>query len=516
MSLLGSFNAPPPPGFVTACERNGELVTVTAEEAVAVGLDYPQFQVSREMLARPNLSKESARMAFIEHNETLWKRTLHAWYEHGIAGVLEEFSNHKQGNMVSKISLRLLALVRWSSSLHGSLFPHLTMSQEDMIAEFSRNLDWRNSPIRVFAWHSTTVKYAVCLQDNSIRVYRQKSDIVPLLKHKLQKGVADLAWRPFSSSILAVACQTCILIWHVDPMSLSTRPSTGSVQVLSHSGHCPITSIAWCPKGGALISASPADTSMMVWDVGLETCVPLCRLGGGGVSLLHWSPDGGKLFAATPSSMFRVWDCQSWTCERWSKLIGQCQTACWSPDSSVLLFATAKEPIIYSLTFGKAVNEKSFVIGGSKMAIASINLEEVVMDLGDETVRFGGQVQSLCWDPTGERLAVHFKENTGSPELVLVFRTKLHPVLEVVPCGFVQGQVGEIPNVISFQPRFAHGAVLTVVWSSGRVSFIPLYFVSERGIHLHNNIYLDNGFSGHGHSKSLYSESLQDFERGTV
>jgi hypothetical protein len=53
----------------------------------------------------------------------------------------------------------------------------------------------------------------------------------------------------------------------------------------------------------------------------------------------------------------------------------------------VLLFTTTKEPIIYSLTFGKAMDEQSSVIGGSKMAIASINLEEVVMDLGEETVR---------------------------------------------------------------------------------------------------------------------------------
>lgn len=49
------------------------------------------------------------------------------------------------------------------------------------------------------------------------------STIVPSLKHRLQRNVAALAWKPLSASVLAVACQSCILIWTLDPMSLSTR-----------------------------------------------------------------------------------------------------------------------------------------------------------------------------------------------------------------------------------------------------------------------------------------------------
>lgn len=49
------------------------------------------------------------------------------------------------------------------------------------------------------------------------------STIVPSLKHRLQRNVAALAWKPLSASVLAVACQTCILIWTLDPTSLSTR-----------------------------------------------------------------------------------------------------------------------------------------------------------------------------------------------------------------------------------------------------------------------------------------------------
>jgi len=70
--------------------------------------------------------------------------------------------------------------------------------------------------------------------------------------------------RPLSASVLAVACQSCILIWTVEPTSLASRPSTSCAQVLSLSGHCPVISVTWCPHDGVLVSASPTDSAIMV------------------------------------------------------------------------------------------------------------------------------------------------------------------------------------------------------------------------------------------------------------
>lgn len=42
-----------------------------------------------------------------------------------------------------------------------------------------------------------------------------------------------------------------------------------------------------------------------VWDVASESCVPLQRVGGGGVSFLSWSPDGSHVLASTPAALFR-------------------------------------------------------------------------------------------------------------------------------------------------------------------------------------------------------------------
>ena len=86
-----------------------------------------------------------------------------------------------------------------------------------------------------------------------------------MLKHKLQRNVSVMAWKPLSASTLAVGTQAVILIWTIDPASLSTRPSASAAQVLSYPGHSPITSIAWCPHGSdKLYSVSALNTALVV------------------------------------------------------------------------------------------------------------------------------------------------------------------------------------------------------------------------------------------------------------
>jgi len=85
-----------------------------------------------------------------------------------------------------------------------------------------------------------------------------------LINHNICNILCCCLFRPMSSSVLAVACHSCVLVWHVDPQSLATRPSTSCVQILSCPGHSPVISLAWCPLDGLLVSASPADNALMV------------------------------------------------------------------------------------------------------------------------------------------------------------------------------------------------------------------------------------------------------------
>nr|XP_022307966.1 LOW QUALITY PROTEIN: aladin-like [Crassostrea virginica] len=221
----------------------------------------------------------------------------------------------------------------------------------------------------------------IALGDDSIKVH--------FSAHSQTQATEECAWQPQSASVLAVACQSCVLIWHVEPTSLATRPSTSSCQVLQQNHHAPVTCLAWDPSGRILLSASPVDTSLMAWDVPcMETCIPLRRLGGGGVSLLRWSPDGSKVLSATPSQLFRVWETRTWTCEVWTKCTSRCKMI--------------------------------------KVRCCPIYV--------------------LCHD------SVSFS-------------------------GLVQGETGEYPLHVSFQPSFDRGALLSVVWSSGVLRYVPLYFI---------------------------------------
>ncbi|XP_065610730.1 aladin [Cyrtonyx montezumae] len=488
---------------------------------------------------------EPGAQPFLYHREALWKRVLCAWRDVGLCGLLKEIvSAEEEGLQWVKTALScVLTVCRWLSSLHGSLLPHLSLSSEDMIAAFSQAVDWVGCSVRAFAWHPHTSKFAVALLDDSVRVYNSSrspcspggsrqaykallkrrlsrlmlrpkrccpaeplspswdfkpasaspppglwvlnhtSATIPSLKHRLQRNVAAVAWKPLCASILAVACQSCVLVWHLDPTSLSTRPSSGCAQVLSYPGHSPVTSLAWAPSGKLLLSASPVDTAMLVWDVSTESCVRLQWFGGGGVTFLAWSPDGSKVLAATPSAVFKVWEAQTWTCEKWPTIKGRCQTGCWSPDGSRLLFAVLGESIIYSLSFSEYRGAMQGHVGGSKAASIVADLSETAFETQYGEERIGGTVQSMAWDPTGERLAVIIRGDpsaAGAQTVVAVFRTRNSPVFELLPCGFVRGEQSAEPQLVAFQPCFEKGALLSVCWSTGTISHIPFFFLSGR------------------------------------
>ncbi|TNN73145.1 Aladin [Liparis tanakae] len=484
MCSLALFPAPLPCGQTTLCESNNELLSGTAtdhrlkQDSSPLSLYFP-----RESLKLHCRTESSSKAAFLDHSETLWMRSAAAWRDSGLTGLLNEVtnSNTEVPKWLSVSSGFTLALLRWFSSFHGSLFPHLTMSSENMLAEFSQVLNWSDCVVRAFAWHPHADKFAVALLDDSIKIYNPKSATTPTLKHRLQRSVAAVQWKPMCASALAVACQNCLLVWHVDPCSLSTRPSSGCAQVLSSPGHSPVTSIAWSPSGSLLASASPMDTAMMVWDVASESCVPLQRVGGGGVTFLSWSPDSSHVLASTPSALFRVWETRTWTCERWPCVKGRCQSGCWSPDGSRLLFTVQGEMVIYVLTFGDTpAGVPTCTSKGPQAAAVVADLSETTFTTADGDIIVGGEIHSLSWDPTGERLAVLLEGDPHAadrPAIIAVFKTRTTPIFELLPCGFVQGEPGAEPRMMQFHPNFQHGALLTVCWSSGRITHVPFYFL---------------------------------------
>lgn len=114
--------------------------------------------------------------------------------------------------------------------------------------------------------------------------------------------------------------------------------------------HFPVTSIEWNHHGTLLATASINDTDVLMWDVDNNRNTPLKRIGFP-CALLKWSPGSQRLCSTTVGNVFRVWETNKWTPERWTVPTGSIQSAAWSPCSSYLLFVTTDASTLFSLQF---------------------------------------------------------------------------------------------------------------------------------------------------------------------
>ena len=118
------------------------------------------------------------------------------------------------------------------------------------------------------------------------------------------------------------------ILWHAGrvfflppvPRLLSSWVRTETVP-----GHCVITSISWSPHGDLLISASPVDAHLVVWDVMLGVATRISVATGGGLVAVAWSPDGRRVLTTSTMSVFRVWETRNWTCDKWTNASSRCR-----------------------------------------------------------------------------------------------------------------------------------------------------------------------------------------------
>jgi len=457
-------NAPDPGVSATACEVGGLLIpSLPPALASLLSSSYPDCSsatpTSDQM--RPAVATKSSMVAeaFLprakSEGESWLQSLLASWWEGGVEGLLQTSE--------SPICLKLLKLWRLSWSFYPSLYPHLRLTNQQLIQEFSSSHSWQEAPIRCLAWHPHTHKLAVGYNDDTVRVVTSDDSATqPLLKFAGMKGVTCLAWQPLSASQLAVGCSAGVLLWTIDPASVVSRPSSSCV-VRLEGLQGPATSVSWSPDGKLVAACSPSDTKLHIWSPASQICEVVHRRGGGGVTLASWSPNKRSLFTATPASVFRVWETKGWTCDRWSVGSGRVAAAAWAPDSLQLVFATTEEPVLYCLSFQ----------AGAEAAVPVMDLSMINLPSSGEAA--GGLVQDLQWDPSGRRLAVTFRET--SPLLLLRCRPGPLPG-RLSPVGWVLGQQpAERPNCIQFQQAgAAMGAMLSIGWSSGRLQQLPLVF----------------------------------------
>lgn len=389
---------------------------------------------------------------------------------------------------------------------------------EDRISAASKTLSWKSNWLRAVVFHPTGSRMAVCQRNDYIRVYEVETSTGtttttdsftadqdkrrPLrsspitLRHQLQKNVTDMAFRPFEHFALAVACDTCVLIWRVDADAVSNRPTPHCAQALSAGGGSShVCSVVWSATGNVLFASSVSSSCISIWSPLSGTSDSLSCWSGGAILRMQLSPSDGRLLAVHHSSnLLRIYDTQCWRSWSWSHLPGACRASVWSPSGDQLLFVCDRSTKLFLIrlfdggTGGPASPTPSYSSSSSwlgGMSSASDRAVEVfdfseVYDIsadGNESTaagsarKIGGPVHDLALSPDGYRLVVSFSDH---PETLALFAVDWKMSLILCPCDFICGSGGSYAEIISFAPGFSPGSLLVVVWSNGRVQYVPL------------------------------------------
>lgn len=292
--------------------------------------------------------------------ESLVKRFSRVLYEDGFEEGLKVLSEECNSFIISSFSRGILKFMNIGTKLSSLFNPNDREISFDIYAnELTLTRNYKSSTVRVIAWNPHCFKLAIAAVDDSIRIYTDDNQsIVTLLKTGQQKLITSVEWRPFSPAQLAVGCQSGFMLWTLDPNSTITRP-------LNHvhfktPNYSTVTSLAWNSNGNLLATASLKDSSVLIWNVDKNTCVPLKKTSPQTVHL-QWSMNNAFLFTSSVGSSFRVWNCDNWNSDKWTIGAGHVQSFQWSPCAKFLLFVTSEESILYALGFADEglFNEKN-------------------------------------------------------------------------------------------------------------------------------------------------------------
>uniref|UniRef100_A0A1I7ZSS2 DPPIV_N domain-containing protein n=1 Tax=Steinernema glaseri TaxID=37863 RepID=A0A1I7ZSS2_9BILA len=196
------------------------------------------------------------------------------------------------------------------------------------------------------------------------------------------------------------------------------------------------------------------------------------------VGRMYPTQSGSKLMVSLMNNSIKVFDKMDWTYERWSDLSGRCNSAVWTPDEQYLLFTTDKERFIYYIRFNPRGNT-SRTFGNSYASVVYDLSEILLLDPEKETSdrTLGGSVKNMVINDDGNRLAVSFQDN---PKNIALFIVDTSPFLNLIPGSFIEAPEFGIATHISFVPHFPKGAMLCIVWSGGKLQYVPLIYGKNR------------------------------------
>ncbi|KAJ2745522.1 hypothetical protein GGI20_002126 [Coemansia sp. BCRC 34301] len=282
-----------------------------------------------------------------------------------------------------------------------------------------------------------------------------------------------------------------------------------------HRSAASVSALAFSPSGQWLVAGHQTHGHLTVWDVALGSATPVRRSGSSKrCATLHVevSPNGYHVVSTHANGQLRLWETERWTSRVWSDFGANVSHFVWSPDSRSLFFAVAASAKIYAIVLYKSPPsleaEIAVISTFEAHSTAPLSLSFGDNDEDDEPIRVGGAIKSLAMDPKGQRLVVGFDDDSTSADISLlaVYIVSTDALFRagggssaLMPLGYIRGpawgcqrkQDAELPESskkkrvrmglptpswFGFAPNFEPGALLTVAWANGKVSFVPMLF----------------------------------------
>ncbi|QCD97107.1 aladin [Vigna unguiculata] len=306
-----------------------------------------------------------------------------------------------------------------------------------------------------------------------VRDYQESEGKDPsILANESHRDVRVLEWRPNGGKMLAVGCKGGICIWAASYPGNAASVRSGAASFLgslsrSSGNRYILVDFLRSPYDEHVTSGSYESSSFTVWDFAQGVGTPI-RRGLGGISMLKWSPTGDYFFASKFDGTFYLWETNTWTSEQWSSTSGFVKGATWDPDGRMILLAFSESSTLGSVHFASKP--------------PSLDAHLLPVDLPEILSLTGSQgIEKIAWDNSGERLAISFKGGDDMYRgLIAIYDTRRTPLISTSLIGFIRGP-GDSPKPItfSFHGKFKQGPLLSVCWSSGFCCTYPLLFRSH-------------------------------------
>jgi len=484
--------------------RDQSLADKNASTSVVVKRVKPEAIGYPNIVVQLHNNKNTEPVFLPSTGPTLLQKIINKFAEEGFWVACEETEK------LLKINSYNLSIFMFPLNLIMKFSPRKSLKSPEniILPDISRTKLWSSSVVRCMAWHPQTTKLAVVSSHDIIFVYNHKGTEAKL-QNKFQLAILSLAWRPFSMGTLAVGCEKGIFIWDIEFSNMHVKPAVNNICKFVRDDHRYISGLSWNKLGDLLISCAVTSKTMFIWNYPLETCVLLRRISSETLNFVHWSPDNTKVFSCSINETFRIWSTDKWTSDKWSvSNHSRVQCACWSPCSSILLFATASCSIINAIDFRQ-----------KDIFNDSTNYKKVawpVIDLKSECINnkiIGGTPSDMCWDQHGKRLAFTFKNYSKA---LVIFQTSISSTfIDCIPFCIIHGRLDEEPSTIAFQPTYDLGSLLTIGWSNGNIEYIPFPYKYKPVNESENNetsfLNLNNDTEISGRATAADSNSLIEY-----